>query len=153
MGTTCPGHLKTLEMTNIQYRLQGFDLPQFNMRMENYGAELETKARTNIEFAYNKDKHVVKSSVYIEMLQGGKEFLVMQMDAYAEIRDSSAERLMTDEGIRLPRNLQCQFASFCYGALRGVMYLKTLNTPLQNIVLPPLELHNIIKSDIVISLD
>lgn len=140
-------------MDNIQYRLQSFDLPRFNIRLENYGAKSKTKIGTNIAFAYNKDKCVVKSSVFIEMSQDDKEFLVMQMDAYVEIRESSAKQMMTEKGICLPRFLQCQFASFCYGALRGVMYLKTLNTPLQNVILPPLELHDVIKNDIIISLE
>ena len=140
-------------MSNIQYRLQGFDLPQFNIRLENYGSKSGTKVMTNIAFAYNKDKCVVKSSVFIEMLQDDKKFLVMQMDAYVEIKGSSEKQMITEKGIRLPRLLQCQFASFCYGALRGVMYLKTLNTPLQNIILPPLELHDVIKNDIIISLE
>lgn len=140
-------------MDNIQYRLQGFDLPQFNIHLENYGSKSETKVMTNIAFAYNKDKCVVKSSVFIEMLQDDKKFLVMQMDAYVKIKGGSEKQMITEKGIRLPCLLQCQFASFCYGALRGVMYLKTLNTPLQNIILPPLELHDVIKNDIIISLE
>lgn len=122
------------------------------MHLENYSAQSETKAKTNMTFAYNKDKHVIKNSIYIEMRQDDKKFLVVQMDAYVEISESSAKQMTKENGICLPRNLQCQIASFCYGAIRGVMYLKTLNTPLQDIILPPLELQDVIKSDIIIAL-
>lgn len=121
------------------------------MKLESYDVKSEINARTNIKFSYNSLKHVIKGSVYIAMSEDDHEFLEMQMDAYVEISESSANEMATEDGVLLPRGLQCQIASFCYGALRGVMYLKTLNTPLESIVLPPLEFRDVIKNDIVIS--
>ena len=39
-----------------------------------------------------------------------------------------------------------RFASLCYGTLRGVMHIKTLNTPLNGFILPPLYFGEVIKT-------
>lgn len=140
-------------MEEIRYRLQELDLSQFVMRTENYHIGEDINAETNMSFAYNKDQYIVRSSVYISMSQNDKKFLEMQMDVYTELEKSSVDKIMTTEGVQLPRELQCQFASFGYGALRGVMLIKTVNTPLSKIILPPLILQDIIANDITISLN
>ena len=50
--------------------------------------------------------------------------------------------------IVFPADFLAQCASFGHGALRGIMYLKTMNTPLEGIVLPPVVYGEMFKKPI-----
>ena len=53
-----------------------------------------------------------------------------------------------DGKIVVPADFLAQCASFGHGALRGIMYLKTMNTPLEGIVLPPVVYGEMFKKPI-----
>ena len=68
-----------------------------------------------------------------------------------EIKDESAESIIKGNEITFAKEHLAQFASFGYGALRGVMYLKTINTPIDNVILPPLDLMDLFSTPLTIS--
>ena len=77
--------------------------------------------------------------------------LTVQFATFIEIKKESADSMIKDNTITFKKEHLAQFASFGYGALRGVMYLKTINTPIANVILPPLELDNLFTNSLTIS--
>lgn len=69
------------------------------------------------------------------------------MSSYFEIAPDSIEEISEDDGRLVfdPMSL-VQFASLNYGSLRGALYVKTANTPLKDLVIPPIYFHKIITS-------
>ena len=82
--------------------------------------------------------------------QGPEEILAIEFATFVEIAEESLAMLVKDSVLTLTAGMQAQFASFGYGALRGVMYLKTINTPIESIIAPPLVLEEQFKEDIEI---
>lgn len=140
-------------MKDIQYRLVGFDLMQFAPAYEKINAEEPIEGNYGFDFAYNKNEHTVRATVNLNMTQNGETILTVQFATFVELKKDSAEALIKGSTITFRKEHQAQFASFGYGALRGVMYLKTINTPIENMILPPIELDDIFTNSLTISLE
>lgn len=124
--------------TSIGYKFVGLDLKQFATFEEDYNNdEHDIEISCKFTFAYNFAKNLVCCSNSILMTKNGNALIKTDLDAYFAIAPASVEAL-TDKGhIVLPEGLQAQFASLTYGTMRGVIFTKTLNTPLNQIILPP----------------
>lgn len=137
----------------VYYKIAGFELTKFIIRIENYNEHDDVNVGTEISFAYNSDERVIRSTVNVVFSQNDKVFLEEQLDTFIEIRKDSMDLMKEGSKIRITSLLQCQFASFGYGALRGIMYLKTMNTPISGLILPPNNLSQMINEDILINIE
>lgn len=140
-------------MDNIKYRLEGFELTQYIMRQELFDNSREADVESEMSFSYNSERNILRNTLSVALSQDGNTFLSMQIDTFVSIVQESADIMIHDGTVTIPKILQCQAVSFGYGALRGIMYLKTVNTPLCTLVLPPLVVHSVIKSDISIEVN
>lgn len=64
--------------------------------------------------------------------------------SFFEIHPDSLKLLLKDDKIVFPPVPLVQFASHCYGAIRGVEFSKKQDTPLAGYVLPPVYFGNMI---------
>lgn len=140
-------------MKDIQYRLAGFDLMQFTPAYEKINVEEPVEVNYGFDFAFNKSTNTVRATIHLSITQASESILAVQFATYVELEKESAKSLISENKITFKKEHQAQFASFGYGALRGVMYLKTINTPLENLILPPLELDELFVNPLIISLE
>lgn len=138
-------------MKDLQYRLAGFDLMQFSPTYEKISEQDTIEGNYGFDFAYNKDSNTVRATVNLNLTHEGESVLTVQFATFIEIKKESADAMIKDNTITFKKEHLAQFASFGYGALRGVMYLKTINTPIANVILPPLELDNLFTNSLTIS--
>lgn len=119
----------------------------------NYGnvdSQKDIEGNFGFDFAYNSEQHTVRVLINLILKQESEEILAIEFATYVELAEESLSMLVKDSTLTLSRAMQVQFASFGYGALRGVMYLKTINTPIESIIAPPLFLEEQFKDDIEI---
>ena len=129
------------------------DLTQFSPNWEQYD-EVNDVVGINTEFgfSYNKTARVLRCETTLNFVQENKIFLKCAIQTFFEIEEDSVVNLKTSEGIEFPREMLCQFASLSYGSMRGVLYVKSINTPIGNLVLPPLYVDEVIKENLTIKL-
>lgn len=139
-------------MKEIKYKLKGFDLMRFTPNYGNVDSQKDIKGNFGFDFAYNSEQHTVRVLINMVLKQESKEILSIEFATYVELAEESLLMLVKDSKLTLSRAMQVQFASFGYGALRGVMYLKTINTPIESIIAPPLFLEEQFKEDIEVPL-
>lgn len=138
-------------MNNIQYRFIKMDLTQFSPEWEQYNAENKTVGiNTNFHFAFNKDAGIVKCETVLTFVQENRIFLKTALQTFYEIKRESIDEMTKETEIVIPKLLLCQFASLAYGSYRGILYMKTVNTAISDLVLPPLYLEEVIKEDLKI---
>ena len=137
-------------MKEIKYKLTGFDLMRFTPNYGNVDSEKDMEGNFGFDFAYNNERHTVRVIINMTLKQGAEEILAIEFATYIEIAEESLAMLVKDSVLTLTAGMQAQFVSFGYGALRGVMYLKTINTPIESIIAPPLILEDQFKEDIEI---
>ena len=139
-------------MKEIKYKLKGFDLMRFTPNYGNVDSQKDIEGNFGFDFAYNSEQHTIRVLINMILKQGAEEILAIEFATYVELAEESLSMLIKDSTLTLSRAMQAQFTSFGYGALRGVMYLKTINTPIESIIAPPLILEEQFKEDIEIPL-
>lgn len=140
-------------MEEIKYKFIKMDLTQFSPDWELYD-EGNNVVGINTEFAfsYNGTARVLRCETTLNFAQENKIFLKCAMQTFFEIEKESVDNLKSEETINFPKELLCQFASLSYGSMRGVLYVKSINTPVCNIILPPLYVDEVIKNGLTIKL-
>ena len=136
-------------MDKIQYRFSKMDLTQFSPEWDRYDASIETVGiESNFSFSFNKTDNVIRCITKLIFIQENQIVLKSEFQTYFEISKESIDEMTKDHVVVIPKGLLCQFASLSYGSYRGVLYMKTINTVLDNLILPPLYLDEVIKEDI-----
>ena len=143
---------REMEHTNIQYRISGFDLTQFVPSWEGIGEDNEFEVNNGIDFSYNNEHKTIRCTHNVDFLCGGKMVLKIQLCSFITITEESAQSLSKDNKIIIPAGFLAQCASFGHGALRGIMLLKTPNTPLEGIILPPVVYGDVFKKPMTFNL-
>lgn len=131
----------------IYYRFAGLELKQFATFEDGYtedGREIEISCK--FTFAYNFSQNIVCCTNSVSIAKEGNMLVKADLDAYFAINSESVASLSEADSIVLPPELQAQFASLTYGTMRGVIFAKTLGSPLSKIVLPPNDVLEVMKS-------
>ena len=135
----------------VQYRFRKIDVPQFATFLENYSDQIkEVSFQTDTQFSFDKDQNVLSSLINVAMFNGEKPLLKIELGCYFELTAESLENIRQDNQYVFEPGLLVQFASLGYGTLRGVMHEKTMNTPLNRFILPPLYYGDIVKTPFII---
>lgn len=129
----------------IAYRFEKMQLEQFAMFLENYSPGMKNIAySTETKFSFDKLQNVICSTISINMSCADKPLAKIVLSSFFKIKTESADVLTNDSRIIFPPSILVQFASLCYGSLRGVLFAKTAGTPLNNYILPPVHFNSII---------
>ncbi len=132
----------------MQYKYSKIDLEQFAVLTDApIDNNAEIKIRTDLEFAYTRENRLLANKITITATDNDQMLMKAVMSSYFEIAPDSIEEISEDDGRLVfdPMSL-VQFASLNYGSLRGALYVKTANTPLKDLVIPPIYFHKIITS-------
>ena len=137
--------------SQIQYRFRKIDVAQFAMFLENYSDQIsDVEFRTDTQFSFDKEQNVLCDRISVAMSKDGRPLLKIELCCYFEISAESIENICQDDQYVFEPGLLVQFASLNYGTLRGVLHIKTLNTPLNRFILPPLYYSEIIKTPFLV---
>lgn len=122
----------------VYYRFANLDLHQFATFEEGYNEDnQDIDISCKFAFAYNFIQNIVCCSNSISITKNGHPLIKAELDAYFAINEISVNAITDNGEIVLQPGLQAQFASLTYGTMRGVIFTKTINSPLNKIILPP----------------
>lgn len=105
------------------------------------------RVSTRYEFQLDKENKIILCKSGFQYSQGEKVILVLQIACYFDIEEKGFESFKQDQKIRIPVEFMRYLATISVGTARGVIHAKTENTPLNPIVLPPINLVEAIKND------
>ena len=128
----------------IFFRFIKLELTQFAIfESDNIDDEKPLELSSTFQFAYSYDDDVVCCTTTVVITNVIRPILKAELKSYFKIMSESVASMIEDECIILPTSLMIQFASLGYGSMRGVIYAKTMGTPLEKIILPPNDVQNI----------
>lgn len=133
-------------MEQVLYKFNKMELEQFATFEENYNAVIkEAQFQTEAGFAFDKENSILCSTILVNMLQEEKLLVKAELRSYFDIKLESIDKLKTEDGkIVFMPGLLIQFASLCYGSMRGALFIKTQGSPLGQFILPPLYFDRVI---------
>ena len=130
----------------ILFRFIGMEILQFATFEENYSeSDADVEISNNFQFSYNYEDNTVKCVVSTVFVQELGVLLKSELAAYFYIEKESADQLIKSNSFSAPTELLTQFASLIYGSLRGVIFTKTIGSPLNQIILPPNDIRAIFQ--------
>lgn len=136
----------------VMYKYNRMELEQFATFEENYSSEMkEVQFQTEAQFSFDKEHSVLCSRIVVNMTAMDKPLVRAELKSYFDLLPESVNNLRQDGRILFAPPLLVQFASLCYGSMRGVIYAKTMGSPLANFVLPPVYFGNLIDKTFVVN--
>ncbi len=132
----------------MQYKYRKIDLEQFAVLADGPIADDSSlNLRTELGFAYDKENRMLANTMTITVNNGNDVIMKAVMTSYFEISEETVAEVTREDGHILfdPMSL-VQFASLNYGSLRGAIYIKAADTPLKDLVIPPVYFHKIITT-------
>lgn len=140
--------------TQINFRYSKIALEQFAIFSENGPtASDDSQLNTQIQFSYDNSSRMICCRVSVVLSDKDMPVLKADLDSYFEIQpESIASLTAANERIIFEPPHLIQFASLCYGSLRGIIYAKTIQTPLCNFILPPIYFSDIMDKPFEVKL-
>ena len=136
----------------ILYRFKELKLTQFSTFDSNYSDEDgEIEIQNFFRFTYESTENVLSCTTRIKISSHKKDILKADLDSIFQLAPQSVKNLKDGEDIVLSPALLIQFASLSYGSMRGILYAKTMGTPLSKIILPPNNFSNIFTEPLYLS--
>lgn len=133
----------------IFYRFEKLDLTQFATFGTDYVDDMQPlELSSSFRFSCNLDNDVVCCITTVTITRENRPVLKAELNSYFNILAESVASMIEDGCLVLPTDLMTQFASLGYGTLRGIIYARTMGTPLEKIILPPNNLRNIFTTPV-----
>ena len=123
---------------DILYQFMGLEILQFATFEENYSdVNAEVEISNNFQFSYNFEDRTVRCVTSVLFTQNTAVVLKCELASFFYLESGTAESLTKNGTFYAPSELLAQFASLTYGSTRGVIFTKTIGSPLNKIILPP----------------
>ncbi|GEM66255.1 hypothetical protein SF1_42370 [Sphingobacterium faecium NBRC 15299] len=104
----------------------------------------------NIQAKVNIDEKIIGITNAVKYSLESKTLLKIKSTLYFKIHEDSWSEFERDTTVVLKKDKVQHFGIIAIGATRGMLIVKTVNTPYSSILLPPLNINKIIDDDIIL---
>ena len=122
---------------------------QFAIFPENLINGQEVLVNTNCGYNVRSDLNQVRNVISVNYNQNEKLLMVVQLACYYDIAPEGVEAIKA-EG-KIPVDFLRYMGSISVGTIRGVIHAKTEGTVLNPVVMPPVNLEEMVKNDLFLS--
>ncbi len=135
----------------IPYRIFKIETNQFATFPDPFDNGSPVNVQTSFQFAASMDISNVRCQAHILYKQGDCLLLVLDISTYFSIGDEGIKEIRKQG--KVPVDFLRYIATIAVGAARGIIHAKTEGTVLNAVVLPPINLVEIIHDDLVVAVN
>lgn len=144
-------------MKSIKFRLVRLKTDQFGILRDMYSPDARVGVYTKLSFgAEEKDKIVAVSALFrFESNDKQAPFIILETKAYFNIEPESWESMYDADAntLSLEKGFARHLSVIVVGTSRGILHTKTEGTDLNQVILPLINVEEILKEDVIINLD
>jgi hypothetical protein len=144
-------------MKSIKFRLVRLKTDQFGILRDMYIPDARVGVYTKLSFgAEEKDKIVAVSALFrFESDDKQAPFIILETKAYFNIEPESWESMYDADAntLSLEKGFARHLSVIVVGTSRGILHTKTEGTDLNQVILPLINVEEILKEDVIINLD
>ncbi len=133
----------------IPYNISHIETVQFAIFPDNFINGQEVLINTNCGYNVRSDLNQVRNVISVNYTQNEKLLMVVQLACYYDIAPEGVEAIKA-EG-KIPIDFLRYMGSISVGTIRGVIHAKTEGTVLNPVVMPPVNLEEMVKNDLMLS--
>lgn len=132
----------------IPYKIARLETRQFAIFPEKYNNQEDVGVNSAYEFSIGVDQAVIRCRSTFHYVQRENVLLILEMNAYFAIAPEGIADIRNNASV--PVDFLRYMGTIVVGVARGVIHSKTEGTVLNAVVLPPINLVEIIKEDLVL---
>ena len=107
---------------------------------------------TSAEFKHSFDGSAVAIDMTFSFEDKGQKCIVLEVACEFGIHPEDLRTITKDNKVVIPKNTIDYFSAQTVGTARGILHAKTEGTPFNGIIIPPMDVTKMLKSDMVIEL-
>ena len=134
----------------IRFRMIKISIPQFAIICQK--AEDSYQIETTTSMSHTEDGSAVAVDMTFSFTSSGENAIILQIRCEFGIHPEDLTTLTAENKITIPKDALDSFVAQTVGTARGVLHCKTEGTPFNGIIIPPLDVSNILQSDMIIQL-
>lgn len=105
--------------------------------------------KTDLQFSATSDCHIVVVQTRFEYFHNNVQLLVLEIHCRFAIDKKSCKVFSKEEQIVIPKDFLAHLAMHAVGTARGILFCKTEGTPLNTVILPPINVAAMITKDFI----
>ena len=133
----------------FKYFISRIETSQFAMFNDKFNSQENVNLSTSHTFVPSNDCNSIKCVTTIQFSQNDSIILILELNCYFVLDDNSSNEIR--ESMKIPVDFLRYMGTISVGAARGVIHAKTEGAALNGIVLPPINLVEAIKEDMVLT--
>lgn len=138
------------EEKKIEFQLIGIKTVEFATFENDFVADGEFMVNTNLNYSFHvEDKVVIVNAKFI-YLCNGKPVIVIAVNFYFNLRQWDEYYNETEKTLTVLKNLAQHIAVITIGTTRGILHTKTEGTLLNSLLLPSINVLELVPNDIII---
>lgn len=119
---------------------------------EDFNAQGSMKIGNTFTFDVNMEGKQLLCKHNIILKSDDMAFADVTLQSAFALSEDSFNSLKKNNKIKFPRDFLVQCGSISYGALRGIILQEGLHKGFDNIIIPPLIIHNIITHSVILDI-
>lgn len=138
------------DLQSIRFNFYKIATNEFALTEEKYNPAGNAEMNVGVGFNFIKEEKVVVNQIKCMFSQQGKLLIVIAVSCWFRIVPEDWEKIYQEENksFDLSRIPALHLASLTLGTARGVLHAKTEKHILNAIIIPPVNLREIIKEDV-----
>ena len=134
---------------NISFSMQNIQIDQFAIMGDNIPTD--GRIKTEIQIGADKQNRGVAIRSRVTYLNSDVNvILLIQVTCIFTIKEDDWKDLIIGEDkVSLPHGFLAHLAMHTFGTMRGILYCKTIDTPLGAVILPPTNVDKLVPQDFV----
>lgn len=139
----------------LSFKLVDIYTDEFAILEDSYTEGENVRMGTFVNFGHNREHQVLGSTLKFQFEQKDKPFLVISATCSFQLDEDAWDSLQDEQEhkIVIPEGFASHMAVITVGTIRGILYEKTKDTPFKDYIIPPINLTDLIKEDIVIEFE
>lgn len=138
--------------TTLSYTIASMQVSKSAVIPERYSQDGNIQINNSFSFGVDVDKSVLLCKHNLTLRKHGKNFAEFVLDTVFVISPDSLKKLEEDGKLIIPEGFLVQCGSISYGSLRGIVLQDAKRKGLDNIIIPPLYVNEIIKEPMIVDL-
>ena len=139
-------------MKSIEYQIASMRVLHSDISPENYDSERRVQLSNTFSFGVNVDNNLILCNHKFVLKKQIEPFVEIELETIYAISHKSFNEMKDNGQIVIPTGFLVQCGSISYGSLRGIVLLKTKEKGLDNVIIPPIYIDQIIKEPVIMKL-
>lgn len=131
----------------VRFRMFKINVDQFAILADNPVPNVKIDNKMSLDIS--QENRNIRINMTFNFSDGTNSLMLLKMNCEFNVHQEDWSRFQTEDKIVIPKSIIDYFVVQTVGTARGILHCKTEGSPFNYIVLPPMDVSQMVKEDIV----